>query len=159
MVIYFSICFIKLEMMMFEWKKVHLFGFDKNISSCYDYRACLKPWRWVRRHTFTAWSNKPGKGELKLIFMMYIISINDKAIQPRKMLLMFWSIKTLWLNSSYIKSLHFLLAVSQILSQIIKNINQIGSLECNENCLEPCRWPFPVYSTIKNLLSLQCLSK
>lgn len=131
MVIYFSICFIKLEM-MFEWNKLHLFGFDKNISSCYNYRVCLKPWRWVRRRTFTAWSNKPGKGELKLICIIYIIyQYQWQSNSAQKMLLMFWSIKTLWLNSSHIKSLHILLAVSQILSQIIKTINQIGSLECN----------------------------
>lgn len=132
MVIYISICFIKLEM-MFDWKKLHLFGFDKNISSCYNYRACLKPWRWVRRRTFTAWSNKPGKGELELICIIYMSSVSmTKQFSPENVayVLIYQNIVIKFFLYS-IKSLHILLAVSQILSQIIKTINQIGSLECN----------------------------
>lgn len=130
MVIYISICFIKLEM-MFEWKKVHLFGFDKNISSCYNYRACLKPWRWVRRHTFTAWSNKPGKGELEFICIISSVSMTEQFSPENVAYVLIYQNIVIKFFLYSIKSLHILLAVSQILSQIIKTINQISSLECN----------------------------
>lgn len=66
--------FYKVEM-MFEWNKFYLFGFDKNIFLCYNYRVCLKLWRWVRRRIFIVWLNKFGKGELEFICIIYMLLV------------------------------------------------------------------------------------